>query len=393
MTDPAGTAPFDGAPFDVVLTGVTPVGWAGGTGPVDVGIRSGIIAAIEPTLDRSGASVVDGAGGHVSAGFIDAHTHVFEHVSTVGAPVEAAHLRRGVVAVADAGTAGASTFSAFREYVVEPTPMRVLSFLNVSVLGLIDFRYGELLNPDTLQPDDALEISAANPEIVRGFKIRLSEDVVGGPCVPMLRTAVEIGEAGGLPLMVHIGETAEPLPAVLDEMRAGDVVSHCYTGRKNGIVDDAGVLKEVVAARDRGVVFDSAHGRGNLSFDVARRAIDEGFLPDVLSSDTSARNWHGPVFDLATTMSKFLAMGLSLDQVVALVTEAPARLLGLWDEGFGRLEVGAPAHLTVFELVEESEFRDAAGATLRGPRLEPRWAFLAGEAHPADAWRGAAMAT
>jgi dihydroorotase len=309
-------------------------------------------------------------------------------VSKVGAPADEAHLRRGVVAAADAGTAGASTFAAFRKLVVEPSPMRIVDFLNVSVLGLIDFRFGELMNPDTLVVDDALETAAANPDVVRGFKIRLSEDVVGDQWRTLLKKSVNLAEQAGLPLMIHIGETSEPLPIVLDHLRPGDIVAHCYTGKPHGILDGDQVLPAVMAARERGVLFDSAHGKSNLSFEVARRAIAQGFYPDVLGSDTSARNWHGPVFDLLTSMSKLIALGVPLTEAVARATVRPAQVLGLDVEGYGRLEPGGPAHVTVVEETAEVVLPDAAGNTITAPRLEPTLVLHHGTAVETVPWRG-----
>jgi dihydroorotase len=309
-------------------------------------------------------------------------------VSKVGAPAEEAHLRRGVVAAADAGTAGASTFPAFRKLVVDGNDMRILNFLNVSVLGLIDFRFGELLNPDTLVVDDALEVAAQNPDVVRGFKIRLSEDVVGPHWKSLLKKSVGLAEQAGLPLMVHIGETEEPLPAVLDYLRAGDIVAHCYTGKPNGILDGDTVLPAVQEARARGVLFDSAHGKSNLSFAVARRGIAAGFLPDLLSSDTSARNWRGPVFDLLTSISKLVALGADLTDCVRRATVTPARVLGIWDEGYGRLEVGGPAHITVVEQTDEVTLPDAAGASIVAPRYEPAFVLHKGAPVGIVPWRG-----
>ena len=269
--------------YDLVLAGGSVLDPASGTdGVLDVAVADGKIAAIGADLASRAREVVDCSGKTVLPGLVEGHTHIFQYVSKVGAPPEEAHLRRGVVAAADAGTAGASTFPAFRKLVVEPTNMRIVNFLNVSVLGLIDFRFGELLNPNTLVVDDALEVAASNPDIVRGFKIRLSEDVVGEHWQSLLKKSVALAEQAGLPLMVHIGETEEPLPIVLEHLRAGDVVAHCYTGKPNGILDGETVHPAVQAARDRGVLFDSAHGRSNLSFEVARRAIADGFLPDVL---------------------------------------------------------------------------------------------------------------
>lgn len=392
MSAPVEAPPAEsvGTPtYDLLLTGGTVVDPATGrNGRFDIGITGGVIAAVEPTIDAPAADRVDCTGRLVFPGLVEGHTHIFEHVSKVGAnPVEA-HLRRGVVAAADAGTAGASTFAAFKKFIVEPSGMRILSFLNVSVLGLIDFRFGELMNPDTLVVEDALAVAAENPDIVRGFKIRLSEDVVGEEWLPLLKKSLSLAEQAGLPLMVHIGETSEPLPAVLPHLRAGDIVAHCYTGKPHNILVDGAVQPAVTEARARGVLFDSAHGKSNLSFKVARPAIAEGFLPDIASSDTSGRNWRGPVFDLLTSISKLVALGAPLDAIIQRATIDPARLLGIADEGYGSLEVGTPAHVTVVEEVAEQTLPDAAGNTIVAPRYEPVTVLHAGAPVELVPWRG-----
>ncbi|BCJ56966.1 amidohydrolase family protein [Micromonospora endophytica] len=377
--------------YDLVLSGGEVFDSATGQSQVtDVAVTGDRVARIGPGLAATARQVVDCTGQYVLPGLVEAHTHIFADVSKVGAPPDEAHLRRGVVAANDAGTVGAATFPAFEKHIAGPSRMRLVNFLNVSVLGLIDFRFGELLNPDTLVPEDALAVAAANPHRVRGFKIRLSDDVVGLAWRPLLKRSLALSAEAGLPLMVHIGETPEPLPAVLEMLRPGDVVAHCYTGKPYGILQDGTVLPEVYAARERGVLFESAHGRSNLSFKVAKPAIAQGFLPDVITSDTSARNWHGPVFDLVTSMAKLRALGMTIAQIVPRVTEAPARLLGLLDEGYGSLREGGPAHVTVLAEAEEAVLPDAAGNEITAPRLEPSLVLLAGEQVPTVPWRGAA---
>jgi dihydroorotase len=384
----APTEPTDPT-YDLVIAGGRVLDPASGTDDVlDVAVDKGRIAAIGTGLSGRASRTVDAAGQLVLPGLVEGHTHVFEYVSKVGAPADEAHLRRGVVAAADAGTAGASTFAAFRKLVVEGNDMRIVNFLNVSVLGLIDFRFGELLNPDTLVVDDALQVAANNPDVVRGFKIRLSEDVVGEHWETLLKKSVALAEQARLPLMVHIGETEEPLPIVLEHLRPGDIVAHCYTGKPHGILDGETVDPAVMAARERGVLFDSAHGKSNLSFEVARRAIADGFLPDVLSSDTSARNWRGPVFDLLTSISKLVALGAPLEECVKRATVAPARLLGLDAEGYGRLEVGGRADVTVVSWTDEVTLPDAAGNSIVAPRLEPTVVLHGGVDVDPVPWRG-----
>ncbi len=375
--------------FDLVLAGGTVLDPASGLNQrSDIAITGTKIAAIGPDLPTGGAKVINCAGSTVVPGLVEGHSHIFEQVSKVGAPADEAHLRRGVVAVADAGTAGASTFDAFRRLVVDGNAIRVVNFLNVSVLGLIDFRFGELLNPETLVADDALAVAAENPDVVRGFKIRLSEDVVGEHWQTLLKKSVALAEQAGLPLMVHIGETEEPVPTVLEHLRAGDIVAHCYTGKPNGILDNGKVFAEVMAARERGVLFDSAHGKSNLSFVVAKEAIAQGFLPDILSSDTSARNWRGPVFDLVTSISKLRALGAPLDECIRRATVVPAKVLGLDSEGYGRLEVGGRANVTVLTETAEVELPDASGNTIIAPRLEPTTVLHDGTLVETVAWRG-----
>jgi dihydroorotase len=234
-----------------------------------------------------------------------------------------------------------------------------------------------------------LAVAAAYPEIVRGFKIRLSTDVVGQRCLDLLAVAVATGERGGLPLMVHIGETAAPLAEILDVLRPGDLVAHCYTGKEGGILKDGKVSDAVWAARERGVRFECAHGKSNFSYRVAQPAIDQGFLPDLACSDTSYRNWNGPVFDLLTTLAKLVALGMDVTTVLERATVAPAHYLGLWDEGYGRLVVGGPAHVSVFSYLEhEEELPDAVGNSLAVRRFEPAWTVCAGEVIEAIAWRG-----
>ncbi len=154
------------------------------------------------------------------------------------------------------------------------------------------------------------------PDVV-GIKCRLSKQTSGPNDLEVLKRALEASEASHLPLMVHIGDSYSPLPKIISQMRKGDVLTHCFNGRPNGILDASGkLLPEVLQARERGVFFDLGHGSNSFDFDVAEKCIQQNFLPDTISSDLATTSINGPTFDLITTASKFLPLGLSLDQVM-----------------------------------------------------------------------------
>jgi dihydroorotase len=376
--------------YDLVLAGGTIVDPGSGIHEAaDVAIQHGMVATIGPGLAAAARQTLDCRGAIVTPGLVDIHVHIFNAVSTIGAPVDEACFQRGVTLAVDAGSSGSWTYPAFERYVVQAAPIRVLCFLNVSSIGILDLRVGELRLLDYLDVDAAVEMAARHPDVIKGFKVRLGDHMVGESALPALRRARQIGDAARLPLMVHIGGSPETLPEILDHLQPGDIVSHCYTGLPHGVLDGEALLPAVREARERGVLYDSAHGSSNFSFDVARRAIDAGLLTDTISSDNSLRNWRGPVFDLATTMSKFLALGVPLDEIVARVTSRPAAILGLDSEGVGRIVPGRSADLTVLRLTDEPyELRDATGATLSAPRLEPLHTIRAGQPIPCAPWRG-----
>jgi dihydroorotase len=198
--------------------------------------------------------------------------------------------------------------------------------------------------------------------------------------------------------MVHIGDSGElSMEAIADALRPGDIVTHCYTPQQPAIVDGAGRLRAaVLRAHERGVIFDVAHANGAFDFELVRRAIDQGLPPDAISTDL--HGLMGPdnvVVDLPTTMTKFLALGLPIEQVIAATTSTPARALG-WQDSIGRLDVGCEADVTVLELREEpTRLRDSVGGELASDvRIVPRWTIRAGEVVPAgDAvWPGQGVA-
>jgi dihydroorotase len=333
---------------------------AGGTSAVDgaafdVAIADGRIAAVGPALRHDARTVVDVAGRLLTAGLIDLHTHVGPGYWGI-APDPIAWYT-GVTTWVDAGSAGAYTLDGLRR-VVATTEVRVPALLNVSAIGLAG-RTGESRDLAACDVGLAVDTIQANRELIRGIKVRIDRETVGSNGVEPLRRGLAAAEACGIPVMVHIGAAPPPLDSVLELLRPGDIVTHCASGIAAPL---GSAVREAVA---RGVLLDIGHGSGGFAFDVLERQLDAGLRPYTISTDLHARSLYGPVFDLPTTMAKLLAVGLPLAEVLAAVTEHPARALGL---AGGTLAIGAPADVAVFEVREgDFEVTDAHRQVRRAP--------------------------
>ena len=282
-------------------------------------------------------------------------------------------LARGATTIVDAGSAGANTFPGFRRYVIEPFAGRILALLNISAMGQIDPFLGELHDERYLEPERAARIALAHPDLIVGFKVRLTESLAGPNGRVALQRAAEAGTATGLPVMAHIGDSTITIDEILGLMRPGDIVTHAFTDRIHGIFRDDGRVADVAReARARGVRFDVGHGAGSFRFRRAEAALEDGFAPDTISSDLHRFNHEGPVFDLATTMSKYLHLGLSLGDVVRMATTEPAAVIGRAG-AFGTLAAGAEADVAVLRLDDGPvTFTDSWGDTVVGrQRLVP----------------------
>lgn len=339
----------------------------------DLAITKGRVAAVGEHLSGEAREVIDATGLLVVPGLVDLHAHMFSHFTRLGVDADSICLAKGVTTVVDAGSAGANTFPGFRLHVIERNRTRTLAFLNISAMGMIDDELGELFDIRWANVDRAVEIGRANADTIVGIKVRLSEILVGANGPAALDRALEVAQALGVPIMVHIGGTGLPIGAILNRMRAGDILTHSFTGWAPGIIGpDRRVIPEAVAARERGVIFDVGHGQGSFIFAVAEQALDDGFPPDTISTDLHTQNINGPVFDLVTTLTKFLYLGISLDDVIRMATVAPATALKRAEQ-FGSLRPGMPADVALLRL-EEGPVRltDAAGVSRVAPaRLLP----------------------
>lgn len=232
-----------------------------------------------------------------------------------------------------------------------------------------DSPYGELVDLRYANPKLAVRTIEKNRDVILGIKIRLSRSIAGEHDLEALKLAREAADAVGLPLMVHIGGSYSPLERILSILNKGDVVTHCFHGAEGGILDERGrVLSSVLKAVERGVHLDVGHGAGSFSFDTAERAMRQGVLPGTISSDLHVYNINGPVYDLATTLSKFLYLGITLEEVIQRVTVNPAKIFR-FPHGLGTLREGAEADVAVFRLEEgEVEFMDSENQKRLGHR-------------------------
>jgi dihydroorotase len=350
----------------------------------DIGIRNAVIAALEPEIaDARAKQVYDARGKLVVPGLVDMHAHVYPGVSALGLPADELVPYTATTTYVSAGDAGANTFSPFKHYVVGQARSRIYAFVHISSIGLSGFPVGEMLNIDYADVDAAAKTLAENHEIVLGVKVRESLDVVGTNGIEPLKRAVLACERSGVKgarVMCHIGNAPGDLSALLDTLRPGDILTHAYSGVGNNTVQNGKLVAAALAAKKRGVLIDVGHGGASFDYTVAEPAIQQGLVPDTIGSDLHAVSGNTPGMPyLPWVMSKFLNMGFSLEQVVTMATAAPARIINRLDK-LGTLAVGAPADVSILELVEGPvEFVDTRKNTRKGDKyLKPAGTVRAG---------------
>ncbi|HUC99464.1 MAG TPA: amidohydrolase/deacetylase family metallohydrolase [Candidatus Polarisedimenticolaceae bacterium] len=371
--------------FDLLLTGGTVIDPASGTNQkLDVGITAGRIAAIRSNISPVNArKVLNVDGSIITPGLIDFHVHSYWGVSPYGFNADPVCLASGVTTTMDAGSSGPSNFLGFRRLVYEQSRTRMLAFVAMAQHGVLNDP-GELENLRFADPEGAAHAVAENRDIAIGIKVRMHKKAVGENSREALQLAIKAGESCRAPVMVHVGDTAISMEELVDSLRAGDIVTHCYTPQQPSIVDKNGrLLGAVRKAQERGVIFDVGHAGGHFGFDLVRRAMDDGLLPDIISSDLHGRlkqPGFGVVGDLPTVMTKFLALGLSLERIIAACTNNPARAVG-WHDGIGSLEVGREADIAVLQILDDPVMlSDSVGVKkLHRRRIAARWTVRAGE--------------
>ncbi len=380
--------------FDLLLRNANVLDPSQGlAGQRDIGMRYGLIEQIAPSIPAERAHRVMDAGGKlVTPGLIDLHCHTYPFGSAIGIPADELVAHQCTTTVVSAGDAGANNFAGFRRFIAPASRTRQYAFVHIALAGLAGFPVPELFNIDYAQPEAAARVVAENADMVLGVKVRMSENVIARHGLEPLKRAIRACELSGVParVMCHIGGVADRalMTQILDLMRPGDVLTHCYSGAPNvagdatNIVQDGKLLPAALAAKRRGVIFDIGHGGGSFDYTIAEAAIAQGCPPDTISSDVHVFSGNSPGMPyLPWVMSKLIGLGFSLPEVGAMATSAPARVINRLPK-HGTLQVGAPADLSILERVDGPvEFVDTRNNKRSGQlHLRPAGTIVAGVA-------------
>ena len=333
--------------LDLIISGGRVIDPATGTDEMlDVGVSEGRIAAVAMGLPQTARATIDARDCLVVPGLVDIHTHLLAGGSFWGISPTPVAWRSGVTTWVDAGSAGVYNLRQFLSLIAGYERLTVYGFLNISGIGLVG-QTGELAVAEHCDASLCCAAIRENPEQLVGVKCRLDFRSTAGGSPQALQLALAAARAAEVPLMVHIGQGPPSLHEVLGELGPGDIVTHCTTGQNMALVDDDGHLHACVRdAQSRGVLFDVGHGSGGFSFAVAEALVRDGLIPDVISSDLHQLSVLGPAFDLPTTMSKLIAAGMELSDVIAATTSRAAAAIGRGDR-CGALIPGRRADIAV----------------------------------------------
>lgn len=320
----------------------------------DILVENGIIIAMEPSIESPAEEVIDATGLTITTGWVDDHAHFYyDAPDNVGVNPERYFLPYGVTYAIDPGTAGADGFGAFRKYVRWNTALRYKSYLNISRVGVPIFGY-DLTDMDNLDTNACREAFLKYKDELVGLKERITSNMCADP-LKALKTIRALCDELGTHFCVHATRCDLPSEVILSYLKKGDMLTHSFARTGSGILNEDGTVKECAwEAKKRGVIFDMGHGINSFTFATAQKAMAQGFFLDSISTDLHVSDVNGPVYDLPTTMSKYMCLGASLLDTLRLVTVNPVRNLNLTDKSL-RPAVGERADFTAFK-VEEGEF-------------------------------------
>ena len=341
--------------YDLLIQGGTVIDPSQGIhGVNDVAVEDGKIARIAPSIPlEEAARILDVRGNVVTPGLIDLHTHVYHGVNSNGVEADLGGVRASVTTMVDAGSAGCDTFGGFPRHIIPNNRTEIICFLHICRTGLATSP--DIFSPASIDVEKTVQVVTENRGLITGIKARMVSPALEIMGMEMPRLAKRAAQEAGVKLMVHIGDTEKRYdPSVIRQllpiMEEGDIVTHFFTANPGGVLDaDGKLVPEAKEANDRGVWFDTAHGRLNFSFDVGERILDQGMTPHCISTDLTLPGRLSTVHSMTEMMSRFLAMGFTMDQVVTMSTLNPAKAVGV-DDRLGTLGVGKQADISVLEV-------------------------------------------
>ncbi len=377
--------------YDLILKGGTVVDPSTQrNGIMDIAIHDGNFASIAPDITDDTAKVIDVKGRIVTPGIIDVHVHVLEGVNATSVSPDVGGVYAGVTTLVDAGSAGCANIGAFPTLIMPRCHTEIIPLMHICQTGLTTMP--DIIAEESINLDNTLRALEQYKDIVPGIKARMVSPALEVFGMEMPRLAKRAAKEGGVRLMVHIGDTEKRYPAevireLLPIMEEGDIVTHLFTANPGGVLDINGhLVPEAKEARDRGVWFDTAHGRMNFSFDVGQRVMDQDLLPHCISTDLTVPGRVNTVHSMVEMMTRFLALGFTLEQVITMCTSNPAKAIGQ-DHRLGSFVEGRQADVSVLELRDgDWVVKDVVGGSLpaekafipvltikRGQVFTPEW--------------------
>mgnify|MGYP006117732667 FL=1 len=391
--------PTSSTSYDLVITGGRVIDPANNVDAnLDIAVSNGKIAAVEANIDKTSTKrVVDANGLVVTPGLIDLHTHA---AGGIRKPInddfmvdpDTAGVNAGVTTILDAGSIGALNSGGLVNYLAPNSKTRLLALLNIGKMGVANLP--EVKSSSDIDHASSVQVIRSAPSIIKGVKARMVSPGITALGNDMPKAAKAItDEAGGF-VMVHVGDIAgqDPIAADLtpslltDILTKGDVVTHTLSGAVGALLADGSLISQVQEARENGVYFDVGVGGGNFTFASAQAVIDQGFMPDTISSDITAMGiYAGPVFSLTECMGKVMTLGISFEDAIRMTTSKPAEILGIADD-LGSLSVGTTADISIVDLVDgDFSFIESSGTTKAGSQaIKPVMAIKDGVPQPLD---------
>lgn len=337
----------------------------------------------KPKEGKSYRQVIDASGCLVLPGLIDYHVHYYLHGTENGVNPDASSFCCGITTAVDGGSCGAGNYELFRRSILAMSEVRIMSCLLVASGGQSNNSYPENLDPEYFDEGKILELFSKYRDNLTALKTRISRGIISPEMAgASLTRTIEIAEKAGVRVVVHVTDCSLPLDEIADMLRPGDVMCHIYHGHGENIClgKEGQVLPGLLKARERGVLFDASNGRSNFDIEICRKAIEQGFTPDIISSDNNSGSWFlQPLHSLPRILSKFIDFGMPLADVLKAATSKPAELIGRPE--LGSLAEGTTADVAIFKLKRKNvPYSDINGHTFTGSQvLVPMMTFKGGK--------------